>query len=233
MVSDGYSWRARLAPAVLAAAPALSLVGVAVFRAPEEGSIAALVVGALCIAICAFVRDRGGRLEPDLWHSWGGAPTTRRLRWRGSSRADTSELHRRIEEVLGIALPNAHQEASDPDSADGQYERVTARLREKTRDRTAYPLVFEENVDYGFRRNCLAIRRIALCIAVVCVLLAAGIAVAGEDVGAGPDRRYLSTVGIGVVAGGFWWRTVTQAWVRTAGERYADRLFDALTTIAG
>lgn len=50
------------------------------------------------------------------------------------------------------------QEQADPTAADHSYAAAVAVLREATRDTNRYPLVFAENVSYGFRRNCWAIR---------------------------------------------------------------------------
>jgi hypothetical protein len=71
---DAYSRRARLAPAALAAAPALVLAVSALSALEEQGSIIAFVLTAAAIVICGLVRSLGRRLESDLWKGWGGPP---------------------------------------------------------------------------------------------------------------------------------------------------------------
>ena len=46
------------------------------------------------IVVCGLVRAAGRRLEPALWASWGGAPTTRRLRFREDNSLLPSRLFR-------------------------------------------------------------------------------------------------------------------------------------------
>jgi len=50
-------------------------------------------------------------------------------------------------------MPMIDDERSEPESADHVYDSSTAFLLEKTRDKKAFPLIFEENCNYGFRRN--------------------------------------------------------------------------------
>src|SRR4051794_23876974 len=112
---DAYNRRARLMPAALAAAPAIVLAGVGAWSPESTGSTIAMVIGAVGIVMCGMVRAAGRRIEPALWKSWGGPPTTRRLRFRDAeSQAATQRLHGRIEQTLGRSMPSAAEEAADP-----------------------------------------------------------------------------------------------------------------------
>ena len=79
---DTYSWRARIAPVLVALLP----IPLAVFVCFPGSSVVARVVAilvapALLLWLLSEIgRDLGKRKEPKLWQSWGGAPTTQRDR---------------------------------------------------------------------------------------------------------------------------------------------------------
>jgi hypothetical protein len=100
-----------------------------------------------------------------------------------------------------------------------------AALRELTRDKRRFSLIFEENMDYGFRRNCLGLRPFAIAVASV-VLVSSAILIAAAE----PGRFVLAAIS-GAVALLFWTHFVTADWVKLAADRYADRLFDGLTLL--
>jgi len=227
-VLDAYTRRAGIAPGLIAAAPAVAVAGAGVLSSDPGIRALALLSTALGIALAALVRSAGRRLEPDLWESWGGSPTVRRLRWRDAERADVIvRLHGRINELLDEALPNQSAEAADPEGADRQYEEAVAVLRERTRDQHRFRLVFSENADYGFRRNSLGIRPFAIGVAA----LAAGLSLALAIVRGDEWTRWMVACLVSAGAWAYWWRVVTPAWVREAAETYADRLFEAVDTL--
>ena len=55
--------------------------------------------------------------------------------------------------IDGWSAPSQVDEAQDPVTAELVYDSAVRWLREMTRDRKRYGLVFKENVSYGFRRN--------------------------------------------------------------------------------
>jgi hypothetical protein len=120
--------------------------------------------------------------------------------------------------VTGRALPSAAREAENPVGADREYEEAISILRERTRDSKRFRLLFNENADYGFRRNSLAIRRLALGVALVVLVLSLAL------LGFGDWRRWAISAGISFACAVYWWRIVRPEWVRDAAEAYADRL---------
>jgi len=228
-VLDAYNRRARLAPAALAAFPALVLLGSGLVSPKGLASITAIAGGAVGIFICALVRDLGRRLQPELWYSWGGPPTVRRLRWRDTEDATAIDrLHRRVQQVTGDELPSRAEEQADPAAADRRYDEAIAALRDLTRDRKDFQLVFEENANYGFRRNCLGLRPIALALAVAVLVLSGVLLVVGDE---GSRDRFSAGAGVGAIAVLGWWRIVTPGWVRSSGEIYADRLLESVESL--
>jgi hypothetical protein len=225
-VLDAYNRRARLVPAALAALPALCLLGGSLLALEDAGSVLAFALSGVAVVICGVVRDAGLRLEPALWAGWGGAPTTQRLRWRGNDALEVTRLHERLATATGGSLPTATEEDTDPEVADASYIAAVADLRELTRDKSTFPLVAEENAEYGMRRNCFGLRPIA-------ILMALLVAAAGTVLAATNDWpvRFTLPAFVGAVAALVWWRLVTESWIRQAGERYATRLFEALARL--
>lgn len=228
---DTYSLRARVTPAVLAAAPALALGIAALPVLPGIQKLWSLISVGLTTFAALTARRHGNRVQPGLWAAWGGPPTTRRLRYRGSpDPAEVTRRHRQLERVLGagLELPTAAQEAADPAAADAAYESAVRRLIAVLRDQPGHRLVTTENRQYGFARNLLGLKPLGQ----VCALLVGacsftvGAAIAAHD-GWRAATPLLVPV---VVAGGalLLWPQVTDAFVRPCADAYADRVMDEL-----
>lgn len=112
--------------------------------------------------------DAGKRIEPNVWKSWGGPPTTRLLRHTNSefNRETRLRVHSRLRE-LGLCIPTDSEEATDIHHADLLYESAADELRRLTRNRKRFPLVFHANVEYGFRRNLLGLKKFGIAVAVI------------------------------------------------------------------
>src|SRR5437016_2310437 len=82
-VHEAYSIKARWSPVFLAVLPPLILCFALVPGLPAWNKLWPLLGAAgVVILVDQLGRDRGKRLEPALWASWGGAPTTAALRHR-------------------------------------------------------------------------------------------------------------------------------------------------------
>jgi hypothetical protein len=228
-VFDAYTVRARLAPAVVAVLPALAMLGLAFVGGDEVSTIPFIILGAAGLVVTGLVRDRGRDLEPGLWRSWGGAPTTQRLRWAGApDMTAVAGRHEQLRQLTGRRLPDAAEEASDPTAADACYAEAVGILRQRTRDPDKFRVLFSENCDYGFRRNSLGLKPFALPVAVLAGLasaavLAEGVGESGFDAG-----RWILTLVVSVVLAGYWALIVRPQWVHRSAERYTDRLVEEL-----
>jgi hypothetical protein len=175
------------------------------------------------------------RLQPALWDSWGGAPTTVALRHRDSANPVLlARQHERIAAIVGHALPTADEEQADPAGADHAYGAVIAVLIARTRGRrTEYPLIFAENCNYGFRRNMLGLRPWGRLLAAATGILALAAIAAGL---AGLENIPLALAGVvlavSAAAAVIWWRVVTPSWVQPVAWAYAERLLEAAETLA-
>lgn len=224
---DAYTRRARLAPAALAAAPALVLAGGALTAIEEVGAILAFVLAAGAVVLCGLVRGLGRSLEPSLWASWGGPPTTQRLRWSGpASRATQTRRRELLEGLIGAPLPTLEEEATNPVGSDERYEVAVATLRDLTRDSRRFPLVQEENAEYGFRRNCLGLRPIAICVALPVLVVSVVLVIIASV------PPYVPAAITAVLSLAFWGLVVRPIWVRSSADRYAVRLLETVESLS-
>ena len=174
-------------------------------------------------------RDAGKRKEALLFKLWGGKPTTRLLRYRDAANITLlRRRHTKLAALLGITMPGANEEAANPRAADEVYETCVTFLRDKTRVREQFPLVFEENCNYGFRRNLWGMKPLGVMLALLALAAIAAIPVV--DAGARLSPR-LSTVAVAAVADLVlllgWLFVFTPRWVRVAAGAYAERLLEA------
>lgn len=225
---DAYTLRAHLVPVGLAAAPAIVL-GLSVLPSLENaGSILTFVFAAVLTVLCGVVRGLGRSLEPGLWSSWGGAPTTQLLRWRGETvDAEQARRHQLLERVIGEVLPTRAQEEADPDGADERYAVATTALRQRTRVGVEFRLVAHQNAEYGMRRSCLGLRPVAIAVATA-VLAISTILFLAE----GEAWHFVLPAAISILALIAWRFLVNDEWVHAASDLYAVRLLETIETLA-
>jgi hypothetical protein len=229
-VFDAYEIRARLLPAIVAALPALVMLGLGALASEDLAQLPLVILGAAGTVIAIVVRDRGRNLEPGLFRLWGGAPTTQRLRYEGSENPTlVARRHAQLERLIGWDLPDEAQEQLDSNAADKRYDEAVRVLRERVRsDRKTFPLVFAENCGYGFRRNSLGLRPFAVAIAACAGLISAAVLLAGIGDQNFDTRRWALALMLAALLGSYWLMVVKPSWVRRAADLYADRLFEAL-----
>lgn len=222
---DSYNLKARLQPAFLSAAPVVVTVAMLWPSSPAYclGPVA-ITIGVL-VFLSTWVRGRGQLIERRLASQWSGLPTTHMLRYRES--ANLPSFHRRrarLTSVADIRLPSPAEEQANPAAADDQYITATKALIAQVRHHQDwFPLVQEENIQYGFRRNLYAMKPIAVSLLVGNILFDlwwldhAGLSAAG-----------LITACVHCVLVLAWLLVVRPAWVWQQGLTYADRLFESL-----
>jgi hypothetical protein len=234
-ILDIYSVKARWSPAFLVALPLLLACVALIPSLSAWNKLWPLIGGAgVVILIDQLGRDAGKRMQPGLWASCGGAPTTAALRHRDSPNPVLlARRHEKLHGLTGHALPTADEERSDPSAADHVYETVTAVLISRTRQRRKdFPLIFVENCNYGFRRNMLGLRPWGLWVAFASALAAlAGLAITLAGIAKFPEGFLSAVLAVSVVALVIWWRVVTRDWVKRAAESYAERLFEATESL--
>jgi hypothetical protein len=176
---DAYSLRARTFAGVAAAIPLYGAAAILVNwgELSTKSLVAGLVTIALIYALSDFVRDQGARVEPDIYRRMGGKPSIVMMR-RGDSTFDekTKDDYRAfLAGKVGQPAPTAAEEAADLKAADDFYERCGIWLRNSTRDTKKFPILFNELVAYGYRRNLFGTKLIAwgldVVVTAVCIAL--------------------------------------------------------------
>ncbi|MCX6545739.1 MAG: hypothetical protein NTV05_15165 [Acidobacteria bacterium] len=232
---DPYVRRARLQPALLVALPvALAVLAWFPTDALVAGALWSFIVWSGGTALIAQVaRDRGKAKEPELFAKWGGRPTARLLRHNDSANPVMVEhRHRKLALVLpNVHMPSRDEEMANPKAADAVYDACTVYLLEKTRSRDAFPLVFEANCDYGFRRNFWGMKPLGLTLA---FLAAAAIGLllyrdVATDDSIRPVPVASAVVAAALVVG--WLGLFKPNWVKTTADAFAERLLAALENL--
>jgi hypothetical protein len=231
---DLYTIRARVLPASLAGLPlglvAFPWITTALDTLSSLGITAAMTLG-LTLVMAQIGRDAGKRREQDLYRQWGGAPTTRLLRHREAN--NDLMVERRggqLAALTGLHIPSPAEEAADLPAADAVYEACVVYLRESTRDRKKFPLVFEENCSYGFRRNTWGLKPYAVTISIAVLLGAiAHVAFSWQH---GVPALGIAVAFAASLSLAFWIFGVTAEWVRLAAEAYAERLLGTCELLA-
>lgn len=179
-ILDIYNLRARLLPAVIGIAPAIAFAAISISWSEVSlpQMIATAAVAVLFVAASDIARRMGKRFERMMFVSTGGRPIMTLLRHADPVlEARTKERYRAyLAKQLGEAAPSVEEEEErDPAAADAFYDRCGVWLREHTRDKAKFRILFEENMTYGFRRNLYGLRWPGLAlnalVVAVCVYL--------------------------------------------------------------
>lgn len=230
---DAYNLRARVAPVLIVLAP-LGFAAAALFPDGKKLTGALISTGgtaALVVLFGQIGRDIGKRRQGELFDRWGGSPTTKMLEFRSSSlNAQTlTRYHgklKRLRPDLRIPMTRADEEA-DTAGADSAYQSAADYLREATRDKKRFPLVIEENMNFGFRRNLWGMKAAGIVLSLVG--LAICIARAAHTYYKSETLDPLALVGTIICAFllVLWLLRVRERWVRIAAEEYSRELLSA------
>jgi hypothetical protein len=158
LVTDGYDRKARLYPALLLIAPIIA-TGVAMLsaRLSPLQSLGATAVGCGgAFLLTQLARDAGRNGEKMLFKKWGGLPSVAILRHRDAwlDSITKARYHKKLAALVKEAeAPTVEEENADPAEADKVYSAWSNYLRVNTRDTKKLSLLFQENINYGYRRN--------------------------------------------------------------------------------
>jgi hypothetical protein len=228
---DHYTLHARFLPALFIAAP---LAGMAytwmpdhldgdILKALTKGTIAVGVAAAVAFITAQMTRDMGKKLEGRLWPKWDGAPSVRFLRHRDASLDGVTKAryHKRLVELGAVhVMPTAEDEDRDPGKAEEFYRAASDWLRSKTRDEKKFPLLFKENVNYGFQRNLLACKPLGFAI---CAASALSVSVAIHL-----GKATTLEAAICALVALYLLSTVKEGTLQRTSEVYARRLLEAI-----
>ena len=233
---DAYTVRARLLPGLLTVLP----VAVTVY-AWEPGNtlgwngLGALLTGLGGTYLLSFIaRDRGKAAEARLYKKWGGRPTELALMHSGNMHPTLRvRRHAAIRRLYpDVVIPTAAEEAGDRDAAYAQFSAIVVLLLGHAKNKAKYPLVFEENCNYGFRRNMYGMRLIGLSVASICAT-ALGFSI--YRLMSSPQivpviSLVLEAANVVMILVWLFW--VNEAAVRRGTDVYADRFFEILDMLS-
>lgn len=231
--TDTYDRNARLIPAVLTLVPVILVVAVYTdwLDFDWEAALPSFVVIAALFWLTGYVRELGKRKEAALLQEWGAFPSVTRLRHRDSTLdRHTKERYHRASEMIvdGLRMPSPEAEDRDPQEADERYRAVTSALLPMTRDRQRFPLLFKELTNYGFWRNMLGVKPIALLVVLGSVAFCIWRDWALVSNGQLPKGKELTIAVTCTVIGVFWLISVNKQSVCRVSEAYAKQLHEAL-----
>jgi hypothetical protein len=233
---DAYTRQACFYPGALITLP-ITVFAVVVFTtAPAWWSALSSVLVASGVTALGthLVRDQGKKLEPGLWTSWGGAPSTQALRFaNATNKEQVKRRHDLLERMDStLHLTSEAEEQVDPKAADDLYGVAVEALISKTTNRMRFWHLAEENRGYGFRRNLLACKSLGRVLSILSLVAVVVLAVLRLT-----DQSSVSWLGLAVAA-------VTDAvlllvlivfvtpdWLRRQAESYCRELFKALAEL--
>jgi hypothetical protein len=138
---------------------------------------------------------------------------------------------------INIPYPDAATEHADPTAADHVYEAGAHWLVANTRERPKFHLLFKELTAYGYRRNALALKPLAIT---VCLASIAWVLYSGEIIGRhgfdwqAAQRLTAGAIGALVVIAillVIWLAFFTPRSVKTASYTYATTLLSACESL--
>ena len=229
---DRYDLNARLKPALLALAPVFLMVAVWV---PQARSMIGAGVGVatafgLTILLAQVTRRLGRALERRLGDRAGRMHSARLLTFAdGTFAPETKGRYHDFLRASGIATSTADEERDAPDVAFTRARSAVDWLLVHTQPNAKRSLLFEDNVAYGFMRNVLALKPLAVPIAVGALIADGGLVAAFLR-----DRPAVikgSATGVALVIVVLAWLfLVREIAVREASLAYAQRLFNQCET---
>lgn len=237
-MTDGYALRARIYPMVLLILPCFLLGTLYSISLKSFIPIitSAVVVGALLYLLSHLGRTLGKKKENKLWLNWGGMPTTLILRWSDSTfdLHTKGRYHKKLQQLAPVINPpDSAVEGDDLQYADSVYQSWSGYLRNQTRDKEKYNLLFKENVGYGFRRNLWGLKSLAIFLL---VLLSAFnylynvYQLKNWRLEVMPQNFYYGCAMI-LFFFLFWIFVVTKSWVKSAAFAYARRLIESADSL--
>jgi hypothetical protein len=171
---DPYDRKARLWPGLLSLLPLITmfflLYGQKISYLTDLATLICTCGGMFLLANVS--REMGKRKETKLYQRWGGIPTTQLLRHRDSNidPISKSRFHDFLSQKIQKQFPNEQHEIGNPKEADNLYNSAVIWLISNTRDHEKFNIVFQELINYGYKRNSLGLKPIALSVSVICII---------------------------------------------------------------
>ena len=185
------------------------------------------------ILLAFIARDLGKAAQDRLYKKWGGRPTELLMMHSGPvDPALRARRHTALRALFpDVHVPRAAEEVADRDAAYQRFTTFTTLII--TRYRTMvdkFPLVYEENCNYGFRRNMFGLRPIGIAVSVIAAValgLALFITFSAHDV----PTIALAIEAVNVAMLVAWIVWVNELAVLRGANLYAERLLETLDVV--
>ena len=190
---------------------------------------ACLIVG---YVVGQWMRDRAEPQQSTLFDSWGGAPTTIILRWNDVTipSMQKEQIRSRLLRLEGHPWPTPAEAVAAPLHADQCIQSLVGKVLSDARTHEdGYERLNRANAHYGFLRNCLYSRSIALAVCAACIALS----ILGPATALGSSWRVgisaaLCCAGLLI----FWLSAVNERRLRVTADAFAMEMFRHLPTYA-
>ncbi|MCT4777141.1 MULTISPECIES: hypothetical protein [Exiguobacterium] len=233
VVLNTYERKARYLPSLLTVSPIIIWLYLCF---PDirslEGTFISLIVGlGISLPLSTLARTLGKKEQDKLLASWGALPATLILRNNdGSLNQETkNRYHQKLRSLTNLDIPTIEKELENPLDANIKFDSCIDYLRQKTRDKVKYSLIFNENVSYGQARNLLGLKPLGM---LTCIFLIAiqsfyiynnyGL---GLNISAVPILEIISIV-VTLLFLSFWIFFVSSNQVYAAGVNYGKALLE-------
>jgi hypothetical protein len=176
---------------------------------------------------------RGKKGERKLYEEWGGMPSVAIFRHL-DKRLDgitKARYHKKLPTLVKAAAPSRADEERDPAVTNETYLAWSNYLRVNTRDTKKYPLVFQELVEYGYRRNLWGLRPAGIIISGLAAMIASGWCYGKYQITGEWSPDIAGAAGLALVFLFFWVFRFTPEWVRIPADAYAERLAETTDTM--
>lgn len=233
VVLNTYERNARYYPAVMTVSPIIIWLYLWFQEIRSlEGTFISLIVGlGISIPLSVLARTLGKKEQEKLIKKWGALPATLILRNVDDSlNLETKRrYHQRLSLLTNLDLPTHEQELDNPIDAKQKFDSCIDYLRQSTRDKVKYSLVFNENIYYGRTRNLFGLKPLGLLICIVLLVIQLVLVTKNYGIGinitAVPIMETLSIV-ITVSFLVFWLFFINASQVYNAGVNYGKALLE-------
>ena len=187
--------------------------------------------GALSFLLTQIGRDFGKKKEPALWKEWGGTPSIQILRYSNTHLDEITKkrYHSRLNELCTVEhLPSKEMEKINHETSDAVYSTWTKFMIANTREIGKYKLLFNENINYGFRRNLWGLKSISISLQIsgILIITVYNITKNGLNTILSWSCEYYFSIGILSFMLIFWTCIVTKEWIKRTAFSFAERLFE-------
>ncbi len=228
---NSYNLKARVYPVILSLIPIIIIGFIYSLQLQSYYQVLASfgVTTALYFLFSQLGRDKGKALEKKMWMKWGGTPSTQLFRFSDTTidKHTKTRYHNKLVDLTGIGENvNEEYEISSPNDADDIYKSWAKYLISKSRDTQKNNLLFQENINYGFRRNLFGLKKFAI---ITIILLMFGSVVYSFIIGNYQFDFSLELVSSEIILTVillFWVIIIKEKWIKSVAFSYAERLIE-------